>query len=352
MSELFRIPAVKSHRPAVDVVFVHGLGGDARETWTAANGSFWPEWLASDLAEVNIWSLGYEASPLRFGQAMPIADRAVNAITQLQANGLGSAPVVFVCHSLGGLLVKQMIRKACDGGVPEMQWLARQTKGVVFLATPHTGSTAATWLDRIFGSIVGPQLEELREDSSALRELNQWYRNNASRLGIRHQAYSETRALKGFTIVDLSSADPGVPGLTPIPLDEDHSSICKPRDRSSLIYLRVRALVVHVSQVEAATPSLSQEYGIGRTVAVVATLPDASLRRQIAERFNRPEIAVLWFDTFGDAMDDHVPGKPVNECIIELLLRAKRQKAAGRLYESIALERPDLADVLANKSGA
>lgn len=39
----FEITEVYSHHNAqVDIVLVHGLNGDPRETWTAKNGVFWP----------------------------------------------------------------------------------------------------------------------------------------------------------------------------------------------------------------------------------------------------------------------------------------------------------------------
>jgi hypothetical protein len=41
-------------------------------------------------------------------------------------------------------------------------------------------------------------------------------------------------------VVDDASADPGIVGVTPIPLDEDHITICKPTSRSALQYMMVK----------------------------------------------------------------------------------------------------------------
>ena len=39
------------------------------------------------------------------------------------------------------------------------------------------------------------------------------------------------------------SSDPGISGVRPVPVDADHVEICKPDDRSSDVYVHVRAFV-------------------------------------------------------------------------------------------------------------
>ena len=86
------------------------------------------------------------------GTAMPIQDRAKNVLECVLGRGeLRGAPLVFACHSLGGLVVKQVLR-AADGRraySAETQVFLDSVKGVVFIATPHTGSMQATLLDKL-----------------------------------------------------------------------------------------------------------------------------------------------------------------------------------------------------------
>jgi protein SERAC1 len=103
MSEMVEISTPGQASRSADVIFVHGLAGDARATWRGQGNAFWPKWLANDLPSVGVWSLGYESAVLKWGHSMAIRDRAINALAQLEANDLGKNPTVFVCHSLGGL---------------------------------------------------------------------------------------------------------------------------------------------------------------------------------------------------------------------------------------------------------
>src|SRR4051794_31893158 len=163
-----------------DVVFVHGLGGDWRETSASDPGrdeTFWPKWLADALPDVNVWSLEYEASPSGWlGATMPLVDRATDVLTTLEAEGLGRRPIVFVCHSLGGLLVKQVLRTGETLGQPEWRDVVRQVRGITFLATPHAGARLAGYVGAL-GHLLraSVSVRELEADAPALRDLNLWF---------------------------------------------------------------------------------------------------------------------------------------------------------------------------------
>ncbi len=246
-----------------DVVFIHGLGGDAFKTWRYGDGdeTSWPHWVAEAFPEVGVWSLGYEAGPsnslgalanlFRLGKrtaadGMSLPDRAAQVLDLLRLDERfrGRRPIVFVCHSLGGLLAKQIIRQDNDNAVSgNVLPISSRTAAILFLATPHHGANLAS-LANHFSAIFGPSasLRALSAHDPHLRNLYNWYRNYAPKLGISTQAYYEGREVLGFRIVDETSSQPGV-GTDAVMLDEDHLSIAKPRDRSAQVCLALNDLL-------------------------------------------------------------------------------------------------------------
>jgi hypothetical protein len=69
----FEVTEVYAHPEAkVDIVLVHGLNGDPRRTWTAANGVFWPTQLLPltlKSAQARILVYGYNADVYAFGNS-------------------------------------------------------------------------------------------------------------------------------------------------------------------------------------------------------------------------------------------------------------------------------------------
>ena len=256
MAELLRVRNCTNPTRRDDVIFVHGLNGNPREYWFPAGEpeKYWPAWLGEDLPEVGIWSLGYEnaaAKPRRFflarlflqaGFSMPLVDRADDVLLRLELDGIGKRPLVFISHSMGGLLVKQVLRTANDSTDAKKRAILERTRGVCFIATPHIGADLAESA-HYFGSLLGinVSVEELRPHQPHLRNLNKWYRNFVARVGnsIKTLSFFEMKPLPRVgLVVAAGDADPGIPHAGLYPLNEDHNSICKPTSKSSSIYQR------------------------------------------------------------------------------------------------------------------
>jgi pimeloyl-ACP methyl ester carboxylesterase len=225
MSQLHKI-AVPTGTPSGTVIFVHGLGGDAFDTWRATpdEEALWPRWLAQDIPGLAVFSVGYPAAVSNWqGTSMPLQDRAGNVLEGLLVDlEQLHAPIVFVCHSLGGLVVKQLLRKANDmqQGRREAAELLKRVRGVAFMATPHTGSELANVLG-LFKTVlrVSSATQSLIKNDPALRNLNTWHRDWSSRRAIQHRVFFETISLHGVTTVDPGSADPGLSDASPIAID-------------------------------------------------------------------------------------------------------------------------------------
>ena len=158
---------------------------------------------------------------------------------------IGLRPLIFVCHSLGGLVTKSILRKASDSvDDPRKKTVLNNVKTVFFLATPHAGAELAEMF-KAFRSIFQTTItvEELKAHDAHLSDLFDWYRNHSLQLEIETITYYEMRPVKGLvTIVNSTSSHPGV-GKNPVPLDEDHLSIAKPRKRDAQVCNALRECI-------------------------------------------------------------------------------------------------------------
>jgi hypothetical protein len=135
---------------------------------------------------------------------------------------------------------------------PEAADLLQRVTQVVFAATPHTGARQATLLDRLrFFAWPSSIARTLVANDPALRSINVAYRGLAEerRNVLQHRVFYETQGTPAGVIVDEASADPGLPGDPPVPVDTDHISIVKPRDRSSVLYARTRDFIAKSNPV-------------------------------------------------------------------------------------------------------
>ncbi|MGH8142920.1 MAG: ABC-three component system protein [Steroidobacteraceae bacterium] len=188
---------------------------------------------------------------------MGLFERAKSTLDLLDSHAFGSRPIALVCHSLGGLLAKQLLKTAELSGDPSWKQIGDRVSLVVFIATPHTGSGLATALKHIVPRLASTHIETLCSDSSQLHELNEFYRVAAQKRPIKTVVYYEKFKAKGAVlVVDASSADPGVADTVPIPVDADHETICKPSSKDAVVYMGV------LKHLQAVMPRPSEEASV------------------------------------------------------------------------------------------
>jgi protein SERAC1 len=101
------------------IVAVHGLNGDPIKTWTTDKSKkLWlndPEMLPKQLKNARILTYGYDASvTIWLGPTSSdgILQHAHTLIAELVANrqleGAMERPIIFIAHSLGGIVVKRV----------------------------------------------------------------------------------------------------------------------------------------------------------------------------------------------------------------------------------------------------
>ncbi|XP_066532976.1 protein SERAC1 [Hoplias malabaricus] len=258
-------PHCRTNQPIkADVLFVHGLLGAAFKTWRQKDCDLaeeeksvgvqedytecWPKsWLAADCPNLRILSVEYDTHVSDWRAKCPaenqrksLAYRSGELLKKLKAAGVGDRPVIWVAHSMGGLLVKKMLSDASKD--PALSPLVKNTKGVLFYSVPHYGTFMAEYSVNVryllFPSI---EVKELCRDSPALRELNENFINVAKDQEFKVLSFTETRPTSvgpmiKMLVVPVQSADLGIGDV--IKVDVDHLNICKPEKKDTFLYKR------------------------------------------------------------------------------------------------------------------
>ncbi|BCR93168.1 uncharacterized protein AKAW2_10214A [Aspergillus luchuensis] len=103
--------------PLVDFIFIHGLGGGSRKTWSKSPDPYhyWPkEWLSQDpeFDKVRIYSFGYKADwAEKTASILNIHDFALSLLGEIKCNPdirRSNTKLVLVAHSMGGLVAKKV----------------------------------------------------------------------------------------------------------------------------------------------------------------------------------------------------------------------------------------------------
>ncbi|XP_064600503.1 protein SERAC1-like [Liolophura sinensis] len=247
-----------------DVVFVHGLLGGPFVTWRQGKSELekgqhhekpaepvaytycWPkDWLAADCRHLRIFSVEYETNLSDWTARCPwesdvrsLRTRSTVMLKKLKKAGIGKRPIIWVGHSMGGLLIKKIIEESLfEEGAQDIR---NNTRGFIFYSVPHRGSQlAAMSKHAAFLLYPSPEVLELSSDSPSLRSLHAQFVDFVTERSIPCLSFGELRKTAlGMTIKTLivppESSDPGVGEYHPI--YTNHLNICKPLSRTSPIY--------------------------------------------------------------------------------------------------------------------
>jgi hypothetical protein len=146
----------------------------------AASSIFWPkDLLLDDVKNLRIISFGYDADVSTF--LSRTSDRSIFSVAQdlivrleslRESTGLGDLPIIFLAHSLGGIVVKDALKFSQDQEDFQSHLFSifKSTYGVMFFGTPHRGSEMAS-MGRIAAKIVNLGLGESNHELLRALEL-------------------------------------------------------------------------------------------------------------------------------------------------------------------------------------
>jgi len=255
----------KGDNPEVDIVAVHGLKGDVYRTWTAKGTEsdekevFWlKDLLPQEVPNARILAYGYDSDPTRMFESAStnmIHHHAATLVSELHFYRRKAderrRPIVFICHSLGGIIVKRALIYSSNCN-PSHNIMFRSIKvstyGVLFLGTPHMGADLARWgkMAEMLVRTVSPKswvdsnsalITALEKGSETLQNITDGF------LGISRdfrlfffweELKTAITGMGSHLIVEYASAVPeALPDAGKASIHATHSEMCKFRDEDS-----------------------------------------------------------------------------------------------------------------------
>ncbi|KAK4197446.1 putative kinesin light chain [Triangularia verruculosa] len=278
-----------------NIIFVHGLGGHPRKTWedtpikppapgkldrfraalrstsrtkraddqntgsgstsSTSSNVFWPnDFLVDDLPEARVWTYGYNADVIGFFQAgnkNSISQHGRDLSVEIERDVMArnKEPIVFVAHSLGGIIVKDAIHRS--------ETCRQRCRLVIFLGTPHRGAGIADW-GKIAANLAVMALQDsnksildtLKVDSEVLDNIQENFINLLDKGGIKVHSFYETKGITGIKglhgkVVNDFSSKLGLSQTieTVESIDADHRQMARCKCRTDSQYRKIHGVL-------------------------------------------------------------------------------------------------------------
>ncbi|KAI0864359.1 hypothetical protein F4860DRAFT_441662 [Xylaria cubensis] len=183
----FYSPSQADHK--IDIIAISGLGGHAFGSFKQKRGKHM--WMRDALpydmtvkdggrpiARVMVY--GYESKVAQSDSIQSLEDlgTALHSSLLLLVNTTPLKPIIFIAHSLGGLMVKQAIISLSKSKSEDDQKLARAISGLVFFGVPHHGLDVSS-------------LIPMAGDGPSRALVESLGRTGSRTLGLLHQEFQE-----------------------------------------------------------------------------------------------------------------------------------------------------------------
>lgn len=182
---------------------------------------------------------------------------------KLKMAGIGKErPVIFIAHSMGGIIIKEILSNcllssssssSCNSTMTKESIFLNKTKGIVFYTVPHSGTKLANlaWTLRHVGLSPAPTLEFMMTTGPYLQNLNeivnQWYQDHDVEIlnYIECEPTKLSRIIPRIKIVSRDSGNPGYGELIEL-MDVDHVRACKPENKNDAAYERTLRFIRNI----------------------------------------------------------------------------------------------------------
>ncbi|KAF7556979.1 hypothetical protein G7Z17_g1046 [Cylindrodendrum hubeiense] len=299
----------------LSIVAVHGLNPRSKnatdhawDTWRTPPGPTGRLWLRDDLPQhipnSRIFLYQYNATVI-YGQDRDTfvgkASELLEAL-RVEREDIESRPIIFLGHSMGGLLIKQALINAHEN--KKYASIKDATKGLAFFATPHHGAdkkrvglgSAAAKIATTLGFEKGDGVMETLQAGSIFSEVMQAaWRNQLPDYNVVSFWGAHDK------MVPVESAKIGIPGDQEhvVKLNAGHGGVCRfstsevAQDNSKLVIRNIRdlykkALQIGTKQQElslSSTPAIS--YPLNSIAPVKTFVQRPALRDKIREQLVR-----------------------------------------------------------------
>ncbi|KAE8446926.1 hypothetical protein EG329_011557 [Mollisiaceae sp. DMI_Dod_QoI] len=281
--------------PVADLVFVHGIQGHPEKTWTYSENQiepnrsghrvvrmfsrkkqsqeegsnetshlFWPkDLLAKDFPNSRVLTYGYDSQVSKFfkgpaNQSGILAHgESLMRALEVQRRGCRQRPIIFLVHSLGGIILKQALFRSKNAMEEDqdLRDIYQSTYSIIFFGTPHRGSSYAQMgvLARDIAVAAGfdardSLIRSLKPDAEVLSFLRDEFARMLYDRAFKIYSFQEGQGFKGIyslsrKIVDDESSrlDDAREGRDFI--NANHMMMCRFRDKNDEGYNKVKSVV-------------------------------------------------------------------------------------------------------------